>query len=185
MRASWPAPRTPMDFTLTQDYPRVARCQDGFGLLFTEMFNGVADLLSCRPTIWAASRPALVAPPCRWQACRRRFHPASVQWKAANQDHSVLWIEQEHPEPANRSARPPCRANGSTAGAGNNDFQSTVACRFCIGEQLVRGAMGRNDLDFIGDTQLIQHVGGGHGRPVRPGSHYDPYQRLHVLIRID
>src|SRR6266853_801796 len=60
------------------------------------------------------------------------------------------------------------------AGAGDNELVAGRLGTLGKGEQPVRGAMRRNDMFFIGDTERIKGFGGvAHGVPVRLASHDD------------
>ena len=60
------------------------------------------------------------------------------------------------------------------AGAGHDDLEPAPAGRLGIVEKTPRGAMGRYDPRLIGNSELIEDIGGmTHGRPVGLAPHDD------------
>ncbi|MCY1516524.1 hypothetical protein D9M68_511580 [compost metagenome] len=72
------------------------------------------------------------------------------------------------------------RQVGGTAGAGDDHLDAAAFGLFGVLEQEVRSAVGGDHLHFIGDAQLVQHLGGvAEGAPIGLGAHDHAYQCAH------
>ena len=77
-----------------------------------------------------------------------------------------------------RHRRHHARQVGGTPCPGNDDLKPAVARAFGIGDHTVGRAMGRDDLAFMRDAQLLQHLGRmAHRRPVGLAAHDNADQR--------
>jgi len=69
------------------------------------------------------------------------------------------------------------------ARAGDDDAQAAFVRFAGVLLQILRRAMGRNDLRFAGDAELRAHIGGGfHRRPVGVAAHENSDQGLVSLV---
>src|SRR5690606_17288709 len=66
------------------------------------------------------------------------------------------------------------RQVGSTAGTGDDDFNTTGLRGFGVVKQQIRGTVGRHHFYFISHAQLVEHIGSVlHGGPVALRAHDD------------